>query len=258
VAVPSNELHWVAETSFGGIIARFHLRRRDVEPLLPPDVCLEPRSARSDRIPVLVALGDHTAPVVHMSGLRVHTGVSFREVFFGVRCRRRAAPGAALFVPWMYCDESVSTWTGNALYGFNKQAASMEWLGDSFVVTQSGTMVLQALAEVSGSRCESVSRWNLPAGLAVVGRRRDGSQATCRFAWDWSRASTERARVALVPGVGAPDPLAAAPIFSRNAVRVRNLIWRISWPSACHSLREKRHLQSRPVMDQLANVYPVR
>jgi hypothetical protein len=238
VAKPSTEPSWVAETLFSGVIAELQLPRRSVERLLPPELCLGPAASRRRTVPVLVAFGNHTGSAVHMAAMQVRTGVSFHEVFFGVRCLIATSRTPVMFVPLMYCDEPVSTWSGNALYGFNKTTAAMEWLGGSFLVEgEDGRVILRATIDTAGAMRAGMPRCLEAAKLRVLGRRRqDGAYAESRFAWEWVPANVTGVRVmvaieaAIAPGIE-PGDFFASP---RSAALVTDLRWRISWPNRCH------------------------
>jgi hypothetical protein len=251
VTESSDERGWVAETRFSGVIAELRAPRETVQRLLPPELRLAPGVGGGRTYPVLLMFGDQTGSAVHLGAMQIRTGVRFREVLFGVRCVFAASQAPVLFVPLMYCDEPVSRWSGNALYGFNKRAAAMEWLGASFVVTgEGGGMTLRAVTGTVGSSHHATSPFAEMASLPVLGRRRDGEYVTSRFAWDWATASVAAVRVMVaieetpLPGF-APMCLFVSP---RAAVGVRELGWRISWPEGGDS-RSNRitcgHDQSR-------------
>jgi hypothetical protein len=231
VAKPSTDRTWVAETLFSGVIAELRLPRPAVERLLPPELCLEPRVARARTAPILMAFGTHTASAVHLAALRVRTGVTFHEVFFGVRCQIRASRTPVLFVPLMYCDEPVSTRVGNALYGFNKKPAVMEWVGSNFVVMgDEGRVLLRATREAGDGLHGCAGRDSRVADLPIVGRRQDGTYVSSWFDWPWEAGGLAGVRVV----VAAEEPLIAG--AGRSAVQVRSVSWRISWPQPCRSV----------------------
>jgi hypothetical protein len=201
--------------------------------------------------------GDQTGSAVHLGAMQVRTGVRFREVLFGVQCMIAASQAPALFVPLMYCDEPVSTWSGTALYGFNKRAATMEWLGESFVVAGGDAegVVFHATTEVDGPWGSDPPRIAAIARLPVLGRRRDGGYVTSRFEWDWSTARCRPVRLIaafdepLVPGLG------QAHVSAPAVVGVRGLRWRISWPEARHVEDQEGHTRSRRVTAPRSSLY---
>jgi hypothetical protein len=259
VAKPSVERTWVAETRFSGVIAELRLRRASVERLLPPELCLGPAASRRRTAPVLLAFGNHTSSAVHMAAMQVRTGVRFHEVFFGVRCLVAASRTPVLFVPLMYCDEPVSTWSGNAVYGFNKRMASMEWLGESFVVAgEDGRVILRATGDANGAMGARMPRCAEAAKLPVLGYRQDGTYTTSRFLWEGGAPSVTPVKLvvtietALAPGVEAGD-LFASP---RSAAHVADLRWRISWPEQRHVDDRGGHWRSQSVTAAAHRVYP--
>lgn len=177
------------------------------------------------------------ASAVHLAALRVSTGVSFHEVFLGVPCRVAQSRVPVLFVPLMYCDEPVSRWVGNTLYGFNKWAARMEWVGQVFVVTSSeGALMLRArIGDPQSKEASShrAIRAILDYGrLPVVGRRSDHTLITSGF--DWVVGSGARAvRCAATIDATALGAASAgkARVQANRTFRFDGLTWRITWPT---------------------------
>jgi len=251
VARPSDASSWVAETRFSGVLAELALPRVTVRDLLPPELALERGCGTARTYPLLTMFGEQTGSAVHLASMKVRTGAQFHEVLFGIRCLVARSRTPVLFIPLMYCDEPVSRWSGNALYGFNKRTASMEWLGTSFVVTprDEGQVAIRVGIDVPASRLARRSWVPRMSGLTLLGRRRDGTYARSAFAWKWSDASVEPIRVVieivggLLPGVG---PTTLFPPAGR-ALCVRDLVWRIGWPRPSSDV-ENHHDRSPDVM----------
>jgi hypothetical protein len=257
VARPSHDSSWVAETKFSGVIAELALPRVTVRDLLPPELVLERGRGTARTYPLLTMFGEQTGSAVHVASMKVHTGVRFHEVLFGVRCVVRRSGEPVLFIPLMYCDEPVSRWSGSALYGFNKEAAEMEWLGDSFVVTAETTrsLVLRAGIEREPLGARHSSGPDVTSGV-FLGRRQSGAYAWSVVEWGWKAASSRRMRVivsiedSIMPGIG-PGTLYAG---TDRALAVESLPWRIGWPQARHEGGQKRHREMLRVMEQAPHV----
>jgi hypothetical protein len=142
----------------------------------------------------------------------------------------------------MYCDEPVSRWSGNALYGFNKRDASMEWLGRSFVVSgqEAGGRgplldILVSDEGAAGTVTRPIETLAHLMARPVLGRRSDGSFAVSMFDLDIGRARVRAARCRIALGTAAfPTATKGLPLALKVArcLRVEDARWRIAWPQA--------------------------
>jgi hypothetical protein len=234
----------VAETRFSGCIVWCAWPRADVARLLPPALRLDPpRNVARDRHPLVFVFGEHDRSAVRFASLTLPTDVRFHELVIAVPfvCDPREGR-RALFLPRVFSGEPVVTWSGNAHYGFAKRMVPMEWLGDTFVVSdEAGNLLVHATTEPAGTwkRAQGSRRAALGAAvtfsrLPVLGHRRDGSLVCSHFYWDFADAWIRPARARI--SIDAPVTETLTPAVGHGAaarcLAVSGMRWRLSWPEA--------------------------
>ncbi len=147
---------------------------------------------------------------------------------------------ARVFLPRVFSGEPVVTWSGNVHYGFPKSMVPMERLGNSFVVTDDrGALLLHAMTEPAGP-WERAAGSTLPrlalvvdiGRLPVLGCRPEGTWVTSRFDWRFGDALVRpvRAAVSIDSSVGPGLEPRVCHSGPDDAVEVRQMRWRLSWP----------------------------
>jgi hypothetical protein len=232
----------VAETRFCGILATSHWPRDVVAHILPPPLELEGAGrAVRDGHPVLLTFGEHDGSKVFYASLALPTGVRFRELVIAIPFVRAAGDAESrLFVARVLSGEPVVTWSGNVHYGYAKRMVPMEWLGETFVVSdEQGALLAGLRAEPRAawhpalrSRLAALGRAVGVSRLPVLGHRVDGGLVRSRFEWDLTEAMVRPVRVRVAVEAGSPSELASAAAYGRrwSAVEVSGMRWRLSWP----------------------------
>jgi hypothetical protein len=239
--VRADDPSFVAATRFAGGIAWCDLPRDEVGQMLPRGLRLAPASrAGGDRHPVVFIFGQHDRSAVVFASLTVPTGARFHEMVVAVPfVHGPGDAGPSLFVSRVFSGEPVATWSGNAHYGFTKRLVPMEWLGDTFVVSdERGKLLAHAGVEPAGEwaamRTSGLPALTTTAALSrlpVVGRRPDGALVHSRFEWDLAQGWVRPLRASvsidahLGPGLGPSVHHAGG-----DSVEVSGMGWRLSWP----------------------------
>ena len=233
---------FVAETRFSGAIVSCLWPRDLVAPLLPATLRLDPPpSVPRGRHPVVFIFGEHDRSRVFFASLPLETGVRFLEFVIAVPYVLATHGGdLAMFLPRVFSGEPVVTWSGNAHYGYSKRMVPMEWLGDTFVVSdEQGGLLAHANVEAAGPWARAVSS-TLPALAEVValsrspilGCRSDGSLVWSRFDWDlsdtWCR--TVDACVSFDASVGPRLDPGVHHRGDAGCLEVSGMRWRLTWP----------------------------
>ena len=242
----------VAETRFTGAIVTCLWPRDEVASVLPAALRLDTApDTRRGWHPVVFIFGEHDRSTVFYATLALPTGVRFLEFVVAVPyvCASGGV-GPGMFVPLVLSGDPIATWSGNAHYGFVKRLVPMEWLGDTFVVSdEGGGLLAHVKAERLGTwkrAAEGVHRALAGAivlsRMAVFGHRRDGSLVQSRFAWDvddaWVRPV--RATVSIDAPLGDGLGVRVAHGSPAACVEVSAMRWRLSWPESAEGLRWPR------------------
>jgi hypothetical protein len=241
----SDDPSFVAATRFAGAIAWCELPRDDVAKMIPHALRLPPPPrTRGDRHPVVFIFGQHDRSAVVFASLTVRTGARFHEMVVGVPfVHGPDGAGPSLFVSRVFSGEPVATWSGNAHYGYAKRLVPMEWLGDTFVVSDEGGTLLAHVAVEPAGGWERAANSALQAHTAtmalsrlpVLGQRPDGQLVRSRFEWSfadgWTRALRASVHIdaPLGPGLACGVHHAAG-----DSVEVSGMGWRLSWPESGH------------------------
>jgi hypothetical protein len=239
VSSTRDERAFVVATRFRGCIVRCDLPRDDVGRILPPGLRLAAGSPRaSRRHPVVFIFGDHDGSAVLFASLRIPTGVRFHEMVIAVPFVRAEGADEHVYLPRVFSTEPVVTWSGNAHYGYAKRMVPMEWLGDTYVVSdEAGALLAHAVVEPHGvwepaATSRLVTFPAALAGMPVLGCREDGGLVRSHFEWDfresWMRPlrASMRVEAPLARGIE-PGTYDAA---ETDAVEVAGMSWRLSWP----------------------------
>jgi hypothetical protein len=233
---------FVASTRFEGCVVRCDFPRSMVARILPTRLSLHtaPRCAR-DRHPVVFIFGRHDRSAVLFASLTVETGVRFHEMVVGipfVRSPFDAAP--ALWLPRVFSTEPVVTWSGNAHYAYAKRMVPLEWLGDTFVVSDEGGALLAHLVVEPSGEWEHAPTSRLTAfamalgRMPVLGARDGGDIVRSYFDWGFGDAWVRplRARVSIDRPLGRGLEAGEHHGTPTGCVEVSGLSWRLSWPEA--------------------------
>ncbi|HVN85620.1 MAG TPA: hypothetical protein VMW17_12330 [Candidatus Binatia bacterium] len=234
----------MSEASFNGHIVFSNWSRAEVEKLLPPDLELCANiSATPDIHPVVFIFGDQAQGAMLFGGFTFSLGVQYQELGVAVPfVKHRRDPLIHTFMARMYSSYDIATWNGNFHYGFSKVMAKLGWRGPVYLVTaEDGALLLHATVAdsgewLSGDRCTlpnfAAVQWIF--SLPVVGRRANGIYVRSYFGWDFGAAQVRTADACgsidapFLPGLTPQD----WHDVSAGTFEVRNMIWRLSWPSA--------------------------
>jgi hypothetical protein len=141
----------------------------------------------------------------------------------------------------MWSTYFPAVWEGNNRY-FAKDLATVRSTGDVFVAAdRTGRPLLHAVVAGVGA-WDRVRRESPPAlaairdafALPVLGRPADRRLAACYFDWDFDAASVRPVRASIWidgPLVGDARPHVLEPAAD-DAVEVRDMTWRLSWPGS--------------------------
>jgi len=234
---------YVATTRFAGTIVWCELPRDEVAQMLPRTLRLGRASrGRDDRHPVVFIFGEHDRSAVVFASLTMPTGARFHEMVIGVPfVHGPDGAGPALFVPRVFSGEPVATWSGNAHYGFAKSLVPMEWLGDTFVVSDERSALLAHIAVEPAGEWQQAATSTLPAHAAtvilsrlpVLGQRPDGELVHSRFEWGFADAWTRPVHAAVhIDAPLAPGLDRGLHHATENSVEVSGMGWRLSWPES--------------------------
>jgi len=234
---------FVAQTRFSGCIVASRWSRAAVERILPAGIRLATEPGRTGkRHPVLFLFGEHDRSAVVFALLELGTGGTFREFLIAVPFVSWDDAVPRMFVCRVFSGERIVTWSGNIHYGFPKSMVPMERLGNSFVVSDDrGALLVHASAEPAGpwepagsSRLPGLLMTLAVARLPVVGCRPDGTSVASRF--EWALGDAEIRPVRAVVSIDAPLGPGLEPrvchASARDALEVRAMRWRLSWPEA--------------------------
>jgi hypothetical protein len=241
-AVGDENPSFVAETRFSGAIVPCLWPRDEVARVLPAALHLAtPPDGVRDRHPVVFIFGEHDRSKVFYASLALPTGVRFLEFLIAVPFVH-AAPdtGPSVFLPRVFSGEPVVTWSGNAHYGFAKRMVPMEWLGETFVVSdEQGSLLTHVSSEprapwrrVTGAPLQALANVVALGHLPVFGHRADGSLVRSQFDWDFGDAWIRSVRA--IVSVDASLGRGLAPRQSHGSpaacLEVSGMRWRLSWP----------------------------
>jgi hypothetical protein len=179
---------------------------------------------------------------VLFASLTMRTGARFYEMVIGIPfVHGPAGGGPSLFVARVFSGEPVATWSGNAHYGYTKRLVPMEWLGDTFVVSDEQGMLLAHVAVDPAGDWERAATTTGPAHAAtvalsrlpVLGQRPDGELVHSRFEWTFADAWTRPLRATVhIDSPLAPGLVCGVHHAVENSVEVSGMAWRLSWPES--------------------------
>lgn len=227
------------QATFSGCLAELTISRDAVRRLVPSS--LSPLDDDRPGHPCLFAFGEQRNGTTFFGGLPVPWGISYHELMIAVpfvRCEDLS--GDQIFVAGMTCDFWPPVWNGNVYYGFSKRLTRMTWDGERFAVIDAddGGRLDATLEPRAGETSGQLSWIQAAAALPVLGRRADGSFVQSRFDWSFHDATIEPAalRIAATPAFR-ELPLDATHAIHADALRVRGMRWRLSWPMPVPSAR---------------------
>ncbi len=229
---------FVAETRFDGAIVSCLAPSDVVGALIPRTLHLErPADVPQGRHPLVFVFGEHRASRVFFASLTLETGVRFLEFLVAVPFVRHGGC-LAVFLPRVFAGEAITTWSGNAHYGYSKRMVPMEWLGNTFIVTDHDrTLLAQATVEELGEwRPADGIRGTAPVmdvgRLPVLGRLADGSLMISAFDWSFDGATARSLRASVtvneIPALEGTPPVASG--HASGSLAVRGMRWRLTWP----------------------------
>ena len=236
---------FVAEADFAGAIVLTHWDRSMVARMLASDLVLGRNASRAPGLhPVVFVLGRQQRAGFIVGGISLPTPVSFPEAMIAVPfVRHREGQNLHVIIARVFSADRLSTWSGNANYGFSKQRADMGWLAHTFTVSApDGPLLLHATMEADGewTPCHDVSPANLAAvdavfRLPMLGRRSDGSEVCSYFEWGFGGAEARpaRARVSIEAPLGPGLEPGTHYGVPSGTFEVRGMRWRVSWPVPC-------------------------
>ena len=233
------------EAFFSGCIMFVHWDRADVARLLPPELELAPNVSATPHVhPVVFVFGEQARGRLLIGALELATGRAYREFALAVPfVKRRDGRYLHVYVPRMYATVFPEVWYGNEYYGLGKQTARIRWEESLFVMTtDAGRLLAHGALEASGEWSAGAT-FDAPAfhgmrdtfALPVVGRRSDGTFVGSWFDWDFAVARVRPATAWLsldVPLIDGLSPREANGLATAT-FEVRDMRWRLSWPSAC-------------------------
>jgi hypothetical protein len=208
--------------------------------MLPANVRLDPVPGHARRHPLLFIFGENDGSAVVFASLTLPTGRRFHEMVIGVPAVRGPDGISGVFVPRVFSGEPVSTWSGNAHYGFAKRLVPMEWLGDTFVVSsETGGLLAHIVVQASGS-WEPAAGSRLPAFATaedlgrqlVLGRRPDESLVRSHFDWNFTDAWVRPVRASITIDESLGCGLEPAAAVDAAGIEVSRMGWRVSWPES--------------------------
>jgi len=180
----------------------------------------------------LLAFGEHQDAKAFFGGVPITWGARYHELMLAIPCVGGEA-NPYLFVPAMACDAWWAVWNGNVHYGFGKRLVSIQWDGSRYRVEDESherDSFDATLHRKTGGSIKPLTWIRSAASLPVLGRRADGRFIESRFDWDFAEASIEPIAVHVNPGRDfGVHPLAR--LFSDEAFFVRQMRWRLSWPT---------------------------
>jgi len=236
---------FVAETRFDGAIVWCLAPRDVVGALIPRGLQLErPGDVPQGRHPLVFLFGEHHASKVFFASLALETGVRFLEFLVAVPFVRHDGR-LAMFLPRVFSGEAITTWSGNAHYGYAKRMVPMDWLGNTFVVTDHDrTLLAQASVEelgewrpADGTRVRGLARVMGLGSLPVLGRLADGSLMVSAFDWGFDDACARPIRatvtIADLPAIERTPQVASG--HASRSLAVRGMRWRLTWPERAGS-----------------------
>jgi hypothetical protein len=150
----------------------------------------------------------------------------------------------------MYASYFPAVADGNNHYGYTKELCRLGWEGPIYVVSrEDGRLILHADTEPAGPWRPAGST-DLPgfdavqafASQPMLGRRADGSWIVSAFDWSFDRARIRPVdcSVSVVAPLARGLPPRRYADVAPGSFEVRDMIWRVSWPSDAPVSREDR------------------
>jgi hypothetical protein len=236
----SNDPAYVVATRFSGCIVRCDLPRIEVTRSLPAALRLgRVAGCADDRHPVVFVFGEHDRSALLFASLTLPTGVRFYETVIAIPSVHSGSDASpALFLPRVFSGEPVVTWSGNAHYGFAKRLVPMEWLGDTFVVSDEKRALLAHVIVGRAHPWEraATSRLGALRGAIELGRtpvfgcREDGNLVRSQFLWDFDEAWIRPIDANVSIDAPLCDGLVQPGGAGVDGLEVSGLGWRLSWP----------------------------
>ena len=186
---------WGGLAYFSGAILLVSLPAPVVSALLPAPLSPLPwQHSRSGRHPLIFIFGEMADGGAHIGGMRLSTGVRYRECAVMVPFVQHAAlEQPAVFACEMFADDMRAVTLGNSYYGLQKSKAQIEWQGANYEVHERGRCRFRASGRLNGDWSstlleadEQLLRIRRLFTLPILGRRSSGVFVRSRFEWDFA------------------------------------------------------------------------
>jgi hypothetical protein len=239
----AGELHagFMGEARFDGCLAFSNWPRWEVERLLPAELKLAVNTSAAPEVhPVAFMFGVLRQTTILFGGLAIPTGVDYHEFLMAIPfVKQRRGRYLHTYMARMYSSVPTSVLVGNTYYGFSKSLARMQWQGPIFLVTSAdGALLLTHMAVEDGQGSPpavNLASMRAALSLPIVGRKTDGSLICSYFGFDFSAGEVGAADACI--SIDAPIVAGLTPrtVYDSpsGTVRVRDVIWRLSWPFPC-------------------------
>jgi hypothetical protein len=207
--------------------------------LLPPALTLgAPRGGRPGRHPLVFIVGELTNGGAHFAGRELPFGTRYRELGVMIPFVKHARVAAdVVLVHQMFADDALPVTLGNAVYGYRKRVARIDWQGSGYDVYLGDRLVVSCKGQVSTCWTREKAADNASLGwLAdvfgspILGLSSAGPYICSRFHWDLTAAETSQvdAHLRWFPEP-AGDPLSFR-ASRKHSLAVRGMVWRTSSP----------------------------
>ncbi len=232
-AAAGSGVAYLGQATFRGCVGLIDLPRGAAAQILPAELELASPEGEASH-PLAVAFGDFDDSTAIVGTYPIRLGVRYHETCSAVpRVRFKGGHETFTFVFRMYCDHLGPMMFGNANYGLGKQIADLGWVDSEYLVSEpKGPALVRFGFEVGKEAVpDGLERVMAPFRAPVVGRKRSGDYAACRFDWDFSRAITKELDLAMTV-VASVDSLSAGVYRSVPGCgfALDEVLWRISWP----------------------------
>jgi hypothetical protein len=220
------------QATFAGCLAMVDVDRQALRSNLPPAVALS--GADSPTHPCLLAFGEQTNGTTFFGGLPLPWAIRYHELMVAIPfVRWHGAAGEHLFVSGMTCDFWPAVWNGNVYYGFRKRFAQMSWDREGFSVAgdDRGPGFRAVITSPRPAGNGALDWIRSAAALSVLGHREDRAFVSSRFEWDFDEATVEAITLDLDFGPRFRELPLDIQSSCDHACRVREMRWRLSWPT---------------------------
>lgn len=233
---------FVGDTRFSGCVAFVRWPRAAVESVLAPALELAPAVGGPlvDH-PVAFVFGHQRRGAIMYAGFRLPMNVAFGEFALAIPfVRHRGGDALCTYVPRMLSSYFPAVWDGCIRYGYRKTLATMEWSGDTFLMSdESEGLLFHALRDATGAWADGRDADTLLAPLRdafmlpILGCKSDGRLVGAYWSWGFDEASVRpaAAHVAVERPLLPNAPVAAW--HSELTVEVRAMQWQLSLPFRC-------------------------